>query len=59
MDMEKEIAALTALFKQQLGESAARERRLTTPLDSTVNSLTTVTSASSLPAPNYTPAHVH
>ena len=59
--MEKEIAlaALTALFKQQLDESAARERRLTERFDSTVKSLTTVTSTSSLPAPNSTLAHVH
>ena len=58
-DMEKEIAALTALFKQQLDESAARERRLTELFVSTVKSLTTVTSTSPSPAPNSTPAHVH
>ena len=57
--MEKEIAALTALFKQQLDESAARERRLTELFDSTVKSLTTVMSTPSSPAPNSTPAHVH
>ena len=41
--MEKEIAALTALFKQKLDELAARERRLTELFYSTVKSLTTVT----------------
>ena len=57
--MEKEIAALIALFKQQLDKSAARERRLTELFDSIVMTLTTVTSMLLSPAPNSTPAHVH
>ena len=60
-DMEKQIAALTALLKQQLDELAARERRLTELFDWIVKTLTTVTSTSSSPAPNSssTPTHVH
>ena len=57
--MEKEIAALTALFKQQFAESAARERLLTDLFNSTVKTLTPVTSTPSSPAPNSTTAHVH
>ena len=41
-------ATLTALFRQQLGEFLARERRLTELFDSTVKTLTTVTSTACL-----------
>ena len=58
-DMEGEIAALKALFKQQLDQSAARERRLTELFYSTAKSLTTVTSTSSSPALKSNLAHVH